>query len=220
MNVSRLTYAFDAYCGWCYGFAPALHQFAKDNAHRIELTVLSGGLFAGSTDNVLAGPAAAPISDYPHIPSANARISALTGVEFGEKYLKVLQEGTLIMDSTDAATGLLALTRQDPTRALEAAGAMQNAWYTDGSSLSDTATYARIATSLGLDVEAVTTALADPTLRTAAEAQFEEVARLGVHAYPTLLLHTPGGPRKLGGPTSNANALTEALDTLTRIRTA
>ncbi|MHA7281926.1 DsbA family protein [Arthrobacter sp. TMS2-4] len=215
MHVSRLTYAFDAYCGWCYGFAPALHQFARDNAHRIDLTVLSGGLFVGSADNILSGHAAASISAYPHIPAANARISALTGVEFGEGYLEVLREGTLVMDSTDAATGLLALTRQDPTRTLEAAGAMQDAWYTHGSSLSEPATYARIAATLGLDVEAVTAALADPTLRTVAQAQFEEVAQLGVHAYPTLLLHTPEGPRKLGGPTSSAAALAEALDTLT-----
>lgn len=216
MNVSRLTYVFDAYCGWCYGFAPALHQFAKDNAHRIDLEVLSGGLFVGNSDNVFAGNPAAPISAYPHIPAANARISALTGVEFGEGYLEVLREGTRVMDSTDAATGLLALTRQDPARALEAAGAMQHAWYTDGSSLSDPATYKRIAATLGLDVEAVTAALADPTLRTAAKAQFDDVARLGVHAYPTLLLHTPEGPVKLGGPTSSADALTHALDTLTQ----
>ena len=47
MKPTRLTYAFDALCGWCYGFAPALHRFATDNADRIELRVLSGGLFTG-----------------------------------------------------------------------------------------------------------------------------------------------------------------------------
>jgi hypothetical protein len=56
----RLTYAFDAYCGWCYGFGPALHEFAAADAHRIELRVLSGGLFTGSR--------ALPTSAYPPVP--------------------------------------------------------------------------------------------------------------------------------------------------------
>ena len=62
----RLTYVFDAYCGWCYGFAPALHEFADANADRIDLQVLSGGLFTG--------PKAQSIGAFPHIPGATARI--------------------------------------------------------------------------------------------------------------------------------------------------
>ena len=41
------TYAFDAYCGWCWGLSPALHEFAAINRDRIRLRVLSGGLFIG-----------------------------------------------------------------------------------------------------------------------------------------------------------------------------
>ncbi|MHC5908307.1 DsbA family protein, partial [Streptomyces sp. S6] len=91
---ARLTYAFDAYCGWCYGFAPALHEFAAANADRIELEVLSGGLFTG--------PRALPASAFPHIPGANARIAELTGVAFGAGYRRMLAEGTVVMDSADA----------------------------------------------------------------------------------------------------------------------
>ena len=94
----RLTYAFDAYCGWCYGYGPALREFADANADRIDLHVLSGGLFTG--------PRAQPIGAFPHIPGANARISELTGVTFGDAYQRVLAEGTRVMDSADAATGL------------------------------------------------------------------------------------------------------------------
>lgn len=111
MEKYQLTYAFDALCGWCYGFAPALHRFAADNADRIRLQVLSGGLFTGH--------AAGPLSAYPHIPDANHRIAQLTGVRFGEQYRQVLSEGSLVMDSTAPAMGLAALRRQAPERALE-----------------------------------------------------------------------------------------------------
>jgi putative protein-disulfide isomerase len=84
----RLTYAFDAYCGWCHGFDPALHEFAATNADRIELRVLSGGLFTGSR--------ALPMSAYPHIPGANERVTELTGVTFGDGYRAAPADGTLV----------------------------------------------------------------------------------------------------------------------------
>ncbi|MFI9848545.1 DsbA family protein [Nonomuraea sp. NPDC051941] len=170
----RLTYAFDAYCGWCYGLGPALRQFADGNADRIDLRVLSGGLFSG--------PRALPVAAYPHIPAASRRIAAATGVTFGEGYKHAVAEGTLVLDSTDAAVGLVALSRQAPGRVLELASALQRAWCVDGHSLSDLDVYRSIAAGHGLD------------------------------AYPTLLLHTPTGIHRLGGPISSALQLTEALD--------
>ncbi|MES5823195.1 DsbA family protein [Streptomyces sp. RG80] len=169
----RLTYAFDAfdafdaYCGWCYGFGPALHEFAAVNADRIELRVLSGGLFTGRR---------------------------------------------ALMDSADAATGLVALRSQPGANALDAAAAMQRAWYVDGRSLSDAAVYRDIATELGLDADAVGAAYVSPAARTEAEADFLQVRRLGVDGYPTLLLHTAHGTDRQGGPVSSADALTRALD--------
>lgn len=204
MERISLTYAFDAYCGWCYGFGPALHEFAAANADRIELRVLSGGLFTG--------PRALPVSAYPHIPGANDRIAELTGVTFGAGYRAALKNGTAVMDSADAATGLAALRGQPGANALDAAAAMQRAWYLDGRSLSDPAVYRDIATSLGLDADAVAAAYASPAVRAEARADFLAVRRLGVDGYPTLLLHTAHGTDRLGGPVSSAEALTRALD--------
>ncbi|MES4908652.1 MULTISPECIES: DsbA family protein [unclassified Streptomyces] len=200
----RLTYAFDAYCGWCYGLGPALRQFADGNADRIDLRVLSGGLFSG--------PRALPVAAYPHIPAANQRIAAATGVTFGDGYQHALAKGTVVMDSTDAAVGLVALSRQAPGRILELASALQRAWYVDGHSLSDLGVYRSIAAGHGLDANAVAEAFLDPAGRTEAEGGFRELRRLGVDAYPTLLLHTPTGTHRLGGALSSALQLTEALD--------
>ncbi|WP_416970823.1 DsbA family protein [Streptomyces sp. 4F14] len=204
MERVHLTYAFDAYCGWCYGFGPALHEFAAANADRIELRVLSGGLFTGSR--------ALPVSAYPHIPGANDRIAELTGVTFGAGYRAALKDGTAVMDSADAATGLVALRGQPGANALDAAAAMQRAWYLDGRSLSDPALYRDLAGELGLDADAVATAYASPATRAEAAADFRAVRRLGVDGYPTLLLHTDHGTDRLGGPVASAEALTRALD--------
>ncbi|GAA3704320.1 DsbA family protein [Arthrobacter ginkgonis] len=200
----RLTYAFDAYCGWCYGCGPALHRFTTANASRIELQVMSGGLFSGAT----AGPTGA----YPHIPAANERITGLTGVIFGEPYQRVLAEGTMMMDSAAAAAGLVALRRQAPERALEFAAAIQSAWYLQGRDLRDPALYREIAAAHGIDADEVSEVYATPAVRAEAEEDFRRLRRLGVSQYPALLLHTATGVHRLGGPVSNAEALTAALD--------
>lgn len=199
-----LTYAFDAYCGWCYGFGPAVRRFAADNADRITLEVRSGGLFTGAK--------AGPISAYPHIPGANQRIAELTGVSFGEGYQRMLEEGTTHMDSADAATALVALRHQAPEKTLELAGALQRAWYVDGRSLSDAEVVRDIAGEHGLDADAAVEAFRSQDARAEAEDDFRELRRLGVEGYPTLLLHAETGTHRLGGPVSSAAALTEALD--------
>lgn len=200
----RLTYAFDAYCGWCYGLGPALRQFADGNVDRIDLRVVPGGLFSG--------PRALPVAAYPHIPAATQRIAAATGVTFGDGYQHTVAMGTMVLDSTDAAIGLVALSRQAPGRTLELASALQRAWCVDGRSLSEVDVYRSIAAGHGLDANAVVEAFLDPATRTEAEDGFRELRRLGVDAYPTLLLHTPTGTHRLGGPLSSALQLTEALD--------
>ncbi|WP_018296422.1 DsbA family protein [Corynebacterium lubricantis] len=200
----QLTYAFDAYCGWCYGFGPSLRKFAADNADRVDIKVLSGGLFAG--------PRAGAIGAYPHIPGANARIAALTGVEFGESYNEVLEKGEFVMDSTDPAIGLVALRRQVPERAVEIAGAIQRAWYFAGADLGDVEVYRSIATEFGLDADQVAADFAKPETQEEALEDFRQLREMGVDSYPTLLLHTESGTHRLGGPTTKPEALTAALD--------
>lgn len=199
-----ITYAFDAYCGWCFGFSPALDKFAEANRDRIGVRVLSGGLFVGD--------GARPIGTYSHVPAARRRIEELTGVAFGEGFNRALTEGTMVLDSLDAAVGFVALRERDPSRALEASGAMLRAWHIDGRSLSDPTVYRDIALELGLDDEAVLSAFGDPVTQTKAEQDFQEARRLGVDTYPTLLVNTAGGLRRLGGPVSSAEALTRDLD--------
>lgn len=113
-RTARATVAERATRGWCYGFGAALHDFAAANADRIELRVLSGGLFTGQR--------ALRVAAYPHITGANARIAQLTGVTFGEGYLRTVAEATTVMDSADAAVGLVAL----PGPPVPSAGTVQS----------------------------------------------------------------------------------------------
>ncbi|MCX5095762.1 DsbA family protein [Streptomyces sp. NBC_00365] len=201
---ASLTYAFDAYCAWCYGFSPTLQAFAEDNAHRIRLSVVSAGLYTGTR--------ALPIAAYPHLSAERGNVTRLTGVTFGTGYDRAGSQGTTVLDSAAAAAGLAALRDQPGISELDAAEAMQRAWFIDGHSLSDTEVYRGIADELGLDSDAVIAAYRSPASRVEARADFRTLRRLRVLSYPTLLLDTAHGADQMGGAASTAASLTSALD--------
>ena len=174
----KLIYVFDAYCGWSHGFSRTLREVAARHPE-LPVEVVSGGLFTGDRRR--------PIAEFGYVQGANAAISDTTGAEFGEGYRRRIADGSFVMDSDAAARGMAALRQAAPGRAAELAAALQRAFYTNGHSLSDPATYAAIAQSAGLDAQAVVAAFQSPAARAAAEADYDRAARLGVTAFPTLL---------------------------------
>jgi putative protein-disulfide isomerase len=205
MSPTRLIYVFDAYCGWCFGFGPALREFATNHAGQVEVEVVSGGLFVGQP--------LAPLRSMPYVAQANERIAQLTGARFGDGYGRLVEDGSFVMDSGAAAVGFATLRAEAPAQlALDLAAAMQRAFYVDGLSLSDPATYQRISRSHHLDDAAVAARLGTPATAATAKADFERARSLGVSAFPTLLVPTSTGTARLGGPTSTASQLAAALD--------
>ncbi|MFF1298356.1 MULTISPECIES: DsbA family protein [unclassified Streptomyces] len=174
----KLVYVFDAYCGWSHGFSGRLREAASRHPE-LPVEVVSGGLFTG--------PRRVPIRQFGYVQGANAKIAELTGAEFGEGYERLIADGSFVMDSEAAARGVAALRQVAPDRAAELAAALQNAFYIDGLSLSDPATYRTVAQAAGLDADAVVAAFEAPGTRAAAEADFRRAAHLGVTGFPTLL---------------------------------
>ncbi|WDF05544.1 DsbA family protein [Shouchella hunanensis] len=185
-----LVYVWDAYCGWCYGFSDSLKAFHASHPE-LKLTVLSGGLFIGSKKS--------SIGSYPHIPEANKRIHKLTGAEFGEKYEKLLEEGSFVLDSEAAARGLSALKYFAPDKAYKLASEMQIKFYVEGKSLSSEKTYLEIARNNSLDADAVINRFNSNISAKDAYNEFEQVQALGINSFPTLLLKKGDELIPLGG---------------------
>jgi len=175
----KLIYVFDAYCGWSYGFAPTLDELVRRHPD-LDVEVVSGGLFTG--------PRRVPIREFGYVGGANARISELTGVTFGGDYEHLIADGSFVMDSEAAARGVAALRQVAPDRVVQLTSALQHAFYLDGRSLSDPATYRLVAEAAGLDPDAVAAAFAAPETAVAAQRDFARAAELGVDSYPTLLM--------------------------------
>ncbi|MFI7500683.1 DsbA family protein [Streptomyces sp. NPDC049687] len=174
----KLVYVFDAYCGWSHGFSGALREVVSRHPG-LAVEVVSGGLFTG--------PRRVPIREFGYVQDANAKIAELTGAEFGEAYERLVADGSFVMDSEAAARGVAAVRQVAPDRAVELAAALQHAFYVDGLSLSEAATYRTVAQAAGLDTDAVVAAFEAPEAQTAAHADFRRAAQLGVTGFPTLL---------------------------------
>jgi putative protein-disulfide isomerase len=174
----KLVYVFDAYCGWSHGFSRTISQVAERHPE-LPVEVVSGGLFTAARR--------VPIRDFGYIDGANAKISELTGAEFGDGYQKLVADGSFVMDSEAAARGMVALREAAPEWAVELAVALQRAFYIDGLSLSDPDTYRAVAQATGLDPDIVAEHFQSPGARAAAEADFARAAELGVDSFPTLL---------------------------------
>ncbi|GAB2764451.1 DsbA family protein [Streptomyces bullii] len=174
----KLVYVFDAYCGWSHGFSAPLREITSRHPE-LPVEVVSGGLFTGGRR--------VPMSAFGYIQGANRQISERTGARFGEAYRRLADEGSFVMDSEAAARGVAALRRAAPDRAAELVTDLQRAFYVDGQSLSDPATYRQLADAAGLDADAVVDFFEAPEARAEAAADFRRAAELGVTGFPTLL---------------------------------
>ncbi|MFE9644452.1 DsbA family protein [Streptomyces sp. NPDC006365] len=174
----KLVYVFDAYCGWSHGFSATLREVVSRHPD-LPIEVVSGGLFTG--------PRRVPIREFGHVQGANAQIAELTGAAFGEGYERLIVDGSFVMDSEAAARGVAALRQAAPGRAAELAIALQQAFYVDGLSLSEPATYRKVAEEAGLNAEAVVAAFEGPEAPHTAADDFHRAAELGVTSFPTLL---------------------------------
>ncbi|MFF7047343.1 DsbA family protein [Streptomyces griseorubiginosus] len=192
----KLVYVFDAYCGWSHGFSATLRETVSRHPEP-PVEVVSGGLFTGGRR--------VPIREFGHVQGANAQIAAQTGAGFGEGYERLIADGSFVMDSEAAARGVAALRRVAPDRAVELATALQQAFYVDGLSLSDPATYRKLAEQAGLDADAVAAAFDSPESAGTAAADFRRAAELGVTGFPTLLAVDGGHvvPLALGHATAD-----------------
>ena len=192
----KLVYVFDAYCGWSHGFSATLSEIVSRHPD-LPVEVVSGGLFTGGRR--------VPIREFGYVQGANAQIAEQTGARFGEAYERLIADGSFVMDSEAAARGVAAMRQVAPHRAAELATALQHAFYVDGLSLSEAATYRTVAQAAGLDADAVVAAFEAPEALTAAHADFRRSAQHGVSGFPTLLAVDGGHvvPLALGHATAD-----------------
>lgn len=182
METPTIIYAYDALCGWCYGFSPVMQRLYDTYREQLHVEVLSGGMVTGERIGPIGQVA-------PYISWAYKEVENRTGVKFGEAFLNgTLKSGTTIFSSIQPAIALSVFKSYHPERAVEFAGQLQQAVYFDGIEPENVEAYGTYAEKFGISAAEFTQRMQENAYRQQAFAEFKLVSKLGVTGFPTVFL--------------------------------
>lgn len=182
-NKIKIIYVYDALCGWCYGFSPVIKECYNKYKNEFDFEVLSGGMMMG--DRV------GSINDIaPFIKTAYHNVENTTGVKFGEAYLRVLEEGSMILNSEKPSIALSLFKEHFPDKAILFAHEIQHALYFDGRDPNDYETYRYIAVNHGIDPDEFEDTMKTENAKEAAFYDFALARQLQVDSFPAVLMQT------------------------------
>lgn len=186
----KLIYVSDAYCVWCFAFAPSVNAIVSKYEDEIDIEVLNGRMVGGGAT------VGQFFSRFPSPMALHHRVEEYSGRRFGQAYINQLNLGvvsTVPMDSEIPARAMLAMEKCKPGCKLQALQAIHDIFYTDGVDLVDLQTYKPICETLGLDFETFLETYRSTATKDALGQERQRVARLGVSGFPSLFLQSPSG---------------------------
>lgn len=184
-----IIYAYDALCGWCYGFSPIFQAFYEKHQSDHHFEVVSGGMVTGER----IGPIGEVAS---YIKWAYKDVERATGVKFGKDFLEgTLEKGEAVFTSIPAARAMAVFREKRPDAVVPFTGRLQKAIYYDGKVPLDWSHYGPLAADFGLDAEAFVQEIQTEDALAKAQQDFQRNAALGVSGFPTIFVETVEGER-------------------------
>lgn len=206
-NKPKLVYYYDALCGWCYGFSPVLKKVYEAYADKLQIEVISGGLFTGNRTGRI-NEIAPYIRD-----GAYKSVENTTGVSFGENFLSDLfGEGNIVLNSSKPSIALCIIKEKFPEKALEFAELLLKAVYNDGINPDDTLSLADYAVQIGYERLEFITNMESDTFRKAAKKEFELFQNSQHRGMPALVLEKDGVEQTIAYGYSTFEKIKSRLD--------
>lgn len=177
-------YCYDAWCGWCYGFAPVIRKLYDRYRDALPFEVLSGGMILPETPTHFA-----PMAKY--IQSAYRRVEETTGIKFGQDFLWHVfhpDDTDWFPDSTKSAIALCIFKEYFPDRAIEFATDLQYALNDEGRDLTDNEAYRHLLEKYSIPESEFYEKLKSDEYREKAYYEFALVKQLQVTGFPCVLM--------------------------------
>ncbi len=181
MTKPTLIYAYDPLCGWCFGFHPVIEKIAERFRESLHIQVIPGGLAIDENAQTIS-------EGYSYIYTALKQTEETTGVEFGENFKLLAEEGSYFYDSEPACIAQTVVNKLSPDQALTFAGNLHNALFINGENLNEPEILGKIADESGIDSEKFQAEYQKDSIRKETREMFEWCKKMGASAFPTLLL--------------------------------
>lgn len=179
-----IIYCYDAYCGWCYGFSPAIKKTSEKYKENFSFEVLSGGMIITDTPKHISITAG-------YIKEAYKNVEKLTGVQFGQDYLWHIfnaDKSDWFPSSEKPAIALCIFKEYYPDQQIAFASDLQYALHYEGRDLCDDEAYRHLIEKYAIPSEEFYIKLKEETYKEKAYFEFALCKQLQVTGYPAVLL--------------------------------
>lgn len=180
-----IVYIFDPICSWCYTFNPIIEKLHIKYKHKLDFSVVSGGMVTGEKIR--------PISDVAeYILAGYQDMQNMTDVVFGKPYIDMVKQGTERIDSERPSYAVTAFRKLDSSRTVEFAHDLQLLYFYKGYSLNQDSTYLHLAKMYNLDGKIFLETMDSEEVKTTTQQDFKRVDDSGIGGFPTVLLRIKG----------------------------
>ncbi|MGY5351043.1 DsbA family protein [Wenyingzhuangia sp. IMCC45533] len=179
----KVTYYYDALCGWCYGFKDELSQFVNNNKDLIDFEVVNGGLFLNQRVGWINDVA-------PYVKSGAYKVvQETTKVQFGKDFLdKLLGDGKVRLNSLPPAIALSIIKQHKSEKAMEFAELLLFAVYHDGINVEVIEDYQTYVEKIGYDFKLFSKQMQETAYLELAQQDFKNFADHKISGMPTLVV--------------------------------
>ncbi|WP_207424175.1 DsbA family protein [Desertivirga brevis] len=181
----EIIYGYDPLCGWCFGFSSHLERIRKEFGREITFSLINGGIFSGQRKVPMRS-----ISE--HIQRNMPNVTSLTGAEFGNDFLNLLQKGDYSYDSEKSSVALTVFRELLPEHVFSFAASIQNAFFRQGKDLNDDYTFVELISPYQIEKEIYLQKLNSLEYKAKTLKEFSKAARYNL-SYPSLLMQHPDG---------------------------
>ncbi len=181
MKKSKLFYFYDPLCGWCYGFSPVIKALEEKYSTTITFETISGGMALGERVK--------PLSEmHTYLRDAMPRLEEMTGVQFGEKYMEIFEEGSIMLNSETPCIAMTVFKSMSSKSSIKFASALQNELYYKGVNLNLAENYQSIAESFDIPWEVFKKKMQSEEYKQKTYKEFEISQQAGINGFPSVVL--------------------------------
>ncbi|MBK6266861.1 DsbA family protein [Marivirga sp. S37H4] len=181
MRKIKLLYFYDPLCGWCFGFSPIIKALEQKYAPEISFEAISGGMILGERIKPLR-------EMHAYLRDAMPRLEKMTGVKFGEDYMKVFEKGDIELNSETPCMAMTVYKSISSGSSIEFASALQNELYVYGKDLNIPENYKGLVEKFNLDWDVFSKKMKSDTYKKKTYEEFEFAQRMGINGFPSVVL--------------------------------